>query len=544
MSVDKLKGFTKTYGLYLIPFITSFLYFWKVSEVSFWFDELVTLNTAAYTDFNQFFGNYFSNQLHPPLYFLSLKVFYAITEYGTNCNELLWMVIYLFTHTLKSALGSLCLYNDSFFTQTYVQFFSQNLLYHLDRINEFSIRFISALSMTAVSVLIFDFFKKNKFVLLAVVLCAYMGLNVAFINYAQDARPYALMSFISLLVFFEFNRSFDKELSLHNFKRLILLNILMLLTHYFSIFIILAEIIVFAFKNFKKNKQSAVLAALVFLIMVLFSYFYKFYGVAGKIPILSSVDFNSLRIIFQTFVATPSAFFVFTVAALTLILKRIFKIKSLLDAILYKTLVFVSLVILILALISLFWPVFNIRYLMPLASLFGVLYCGIFYLFSETVFSFVKDFKLKQAAIAVLFIVLAVRILEGQHRNTFFLANYYKNQKYYFIEDAYKNVVQDKDYTDQAAYILEEHMPEYFRYYEDKYRLRKLAALPPAQAINQKQNEIGKLQSESLPATIYYIQVLHDNLSTQKELVQLKNYTANRIFSKNNIRLFKFTINN
>lgn len=41
MFLDKIKIFIKDYGLYLVPLLASFFYFWKVSEISFWFDELV-----------------------------------------------------------------------------------------------------------------------------------------------------------------------------------------------------------------------------------------------------------------------------------------------------------------------------------------------------------------------------------------------------------------------------------------------------------------------------------------------------------------------
>ena len=80
------KEFYKNYLIYLIPLASCYLFFWKIGSSSFWFDELVTFKTVFNTEPTQFFTIYYTNQLHPPLYFFLLK-FFLRNRYNTNCKS-------------------------------------------------------------------------------------------------------------------------------------------------------------------------------------------------------------------------------------------------------------------------------------------------------------------------------------------------------------------------------------------------------------------------------------------------------------------------
>jgi hypothetical protein len=127
---------------------------------------------------------------------------------------------------------------------------------------------------------------------------------------------------------------------------------------------------------------------------------------------------------------------------------------------------------------------------------------------------------------------------------TFGTRNYYGAQKNYYIENAYLQIVQDKDYKKNANYILEEYMPHYFNYYSKKYDLSLVESIDPDLDIETKKNNL-KLIAKNLNGqpTVYYIQVRHNELkSSTVTPVELSGYNRILLFSRDNIKAYKFTL--
>ncbi|MBY0552879.1 hypothetical protein K2P97_00005 [bacterium] len=298
------------------------------------------------------------------------------------------------------------------------------------------------------------------------------------------------------------------------------------------------------FKNAKHIRHWIAFFVMAAVAIIVFDYGYSLYKINEKIEILRSFDLNFLTDILHEYISYGGHTAALVFLVISFILKIYFKIKSPLDDILTKIFKFTALTLVIIFLVSLKWPILYVRYLMPLATLFVILYCGIFYIFSETVFFFVRHKSTKSIATACAFAITSVGILSGQYLNTFIRVNYYENEKYYYIEDGYKQIRMDSAKPEVVSYILEEHMPTYFKYYEKKYDVKKIVSVSPADSAHKKQAAINSgLELGVMPKTIYYIRVIHKELETQSELIKIKDYTPSLIFSRGNMHLYKFTSN-
>ncbi|MEQ1723752.1 MAG: hypothetical protein ABL930_11290, partial [Pseudobdellovibrio sp.] len=116
--------------LFFFPIAFSFLFFFKIGDTSYWFDELVTLNTIDPDHTKNFFSNYFKNELHPPLYFIVLKIFIKCITLLTESAKLLWLVVYSYC---SSTVAFKFIADD--FVNIYQQYFN---IYFPNRINNLS----------------------------------------------------------------------------------------------------------------------------------------------------------------------------------------------------------------------------------------------------------------------------------------------------------------------------------------------------------------------------------------------------------------------
>ena len=169
-----------------IGLIYILLRFWHLTDSCLWFDEIFSIH-AATQDWGNLFWFVAQDLIHPPLFYVLLKIWIAV-----GGESLFWL-----------------------------RFFSV---------------FFAALSLVPFYFLC----RQLKFALSATsVALAFLAANGALIKYAQEVRMYALLMFFSLFSIWLFTRflHFGKNIWI-----LTIVNILLVYTHYFGWFFVLAEV--------------------------------------------------------------------------------------------------------------------------------------------------------------------------------------------------------------------------------------------------------------------------------------------------------------
>ena len=527
------KQFYKNYLIYLIPIGFSFLFFWKLGDASFWFDELVTLNTITTTKIY----NYHTSQLNPPLYFLLTRLYLSGVSF-LKFISLLLLLPSIFCITIINKWLQVLQIPTLNFNNLLSDYYAYNLIYNLDTISEASVRLPSAVFLTAANVLIFDYFKKNKLILVGVITSLLIGTNSKIIYYAQEARPYALLILIFMLLLREFYTVYNKELTLQNFKRLIFYNILMMLTHYYGLFVVCSELLILSVKN-KKNKTFIVsnLIALA-IVMILYIQIYKVSNIS-RMSVFGEQSFLDFKKMYLNALGYFIGWKFFVAGTLAIVLK-IFNKQTF-----YTETIFLKAFLFLVSVLASIWffvsvrPIFNIRYTIFLIPLQILIITCICYSISESIFIFVKNKRVKNIAIATVFLMFSLSIVASQWTYHFNVFNYYETQKNYSIKNAYVAITNDKDFKRDKFYILEEYIGNYFKYYEQKYGLRSMIYLDPKISNLEKEIKASGVLEKTSDKIIYYIRVRHKETTQQEEMINLTQFSKKLIFKENVIEVYK-----
>lgn len=161
---------------------------------------------------------------------------------------------------------------------------------------------------------------------------------------------------------------------------------------------------------------------------------------------------------------------------------------------------------------------------------------------AETLTFWFKQKYFKWTAFLALYLFAGCRLAHVAYANTFYFSNYYENGKYYPIKSAYQKISQDVDFTPNSSYILEEHIPEYFQYYEVLYQLKPILNLSPSLAIESINQQLKSLAATNNEKVIYYIRSQKPYINNQRSEGPLvfPGYSKHILYNKNTIILFKF----
>lgn len=533
--ITKSKIFSHTDKLlYFFPIAFSFLFFFKIGDASYWFDELVTINTINPDTTKDFFKNYFRNELHPPLYFVVLKIFSKLITLLTESAKLLWLTVYNFSY---SSLALSFVSQD--IANIYNHYFAFYFPHKINNLSEASVRLISALSMVAVNVIVFNFFKKHSLILVGLLSCLLIGLNHKMINFAQDARPYALFTLMFVVVAAEFFRVYKNTPSTENYKKLLILNSLMLLTHFYGVFVVLAQILILSSLNFRNKK-------IVFSTLGLFVFYFIGVKFLDRIVNLDALTFlqNSNGKVFLTIYNAVCGFFFFNVLFVCLALvtlKFLLRKTNKVDEILIKAIIFFASIIIVIEATNLVRVIFYERYVNFLIPLFILIFALIIYSASEFLSFWIKNKLLKQITFLSPFCLAGFRMVQLAYAITFYYADYFENAKYYPIKSAYQKISQDIDFKIEAPYVLEEFLPEYFHYYEKLFKVKPVLNLNPKLMPQEKNDQLRAMAATLNQKVIYYIKVKKPYLAeARSEPIVIPGYSKQILFNQNAIILFKF----
>jgi uncharacterized membrane protein len=202
--------FTFRYSLlFFAVLLFTFTRFWHLTDSCLWFDEIFSIH-AATNDFSNFFDFLAQDLIHPPFFYILLKFWIAI--FG---ESLLSVRLFPFTFAIISIIP----------------------FYLFCRELKFSI-----------SEICFGLFA--------------FAVNGSLIKYAQEVRMYSLFVFLSLFSFWLFVKLLNVEKK--GFISLLVINFLLIYTHYFGWLIIFAELCVVTCQQKKVKEfltQSLILLA-------------------------------------------------------------------------------------------------------------------------------------------------------------------------------------------------------------------------------------------------------------------------------------------
>ena len=532
------KDFYKHSLIYLLPIASSFLFFWKLGDSSFWFDEFATLNTISTPNLMVLLSNYFANHLHPPLYFFILKTYLVMLGVLIEIDQRMFAVIYCNLKFLEITGGFSNFLHLSNYYEHYNFSFSP---IYANIMTEAKIRFPSAVFLTAANVLVFDFFKKNKLIMIGIIYCLLIGTNTKLIYYAQEARPYALFILVFILVLREFHQTLGKDLIFSNFRRLIFFNTLLCLTHYYGAFVFLCQILFLAVKN-RKNKRFIISTLL--LIMSLIFIFIKIYEdlKISKFSFLTQVQIIDIKLMNLNALGYFVDWRIYLVSAAVLAIKKYIKKTSDSDIILCSAFLFLSCLLGVIYFFNLIKPIFDNRYVIFLIPLQILIVTCIYYSNIEFLFLLVNRKGLKSAAISAGFLTFSVPLVGKQINFHFNIFNYYQQQKFYPIKSAYVAIANDIDFKKDTNYILEEHFAKTnFKLYEQRYSLHLIAAIDPNSSTNEKEKKLKEITDEIDYKNIFYIRVRHKETEQKEEALNLEHFSKSIIFKERDVEAYKFT---
>jgi uncharacterized membrane protein len=215
-SNEENQSIFKQRGWLIVLLILFALYFafrlWRLTATCLWFDEIFSVHAARHS-----FGGLFSfvaqDLIHPPLFYLLLKIWISI-----GSESLLWLRLFpvLFAVVAVVPFWFLCRELRLSFQTIALAFF-------------------------------------------------FLTINGSLIKYAQEVRMYSVMFCLSLFSFWLFVKFFN---SLEN-KILIalsIINLLLIYTHYFGWLIVVTEIIFFSL--FSKDKRDKFFFSFIALILL------------------------------------------------------------------------------------------------------------------------------------------------------------------------------------------------------------------------------------------------------------------------------------
>lgn len=181
------------------------LRFWRLTDSCLWFDEIFSVHAAEHS-WNSLFSFVALDLIHPPLFYILLKLWIAVGGEG-----LFWLRLFPVMFAVVSLVP-------------FVLFLRE--------------------------------VKQNRWV--EIVALFLLAVNGSLIKYSQEVRMYSLLLCLSLFSMWLFARYFNKGKS---FVPLILVNLLLIYTHYFGWFVIVAEVVaILIFQRIKWQRMLLMFA--------------------------------------------------------------------------------------------------------------------------------------------------------------------------------------------------------------------------------------------------------------------------------------------
>src|SRR5215213_3971742 len=185
------------------------LRFWNLTASCLWFDEIFSVHAAAH-DWQTIFQFVAQDLIHPPLFYVLLKIWIA-----AGGESLVWLRFFPVLFSILAVVPFLLLCRDL------------NL--------------------------------RLRFIVLAL---TFFAVNGSLIKYAQEIRMYSLLLFFALVSYWLFVRFLNTE---KGFPVLLIVNVLLVYTHYFGWFVVFSEVIAVAVLQREKLKRILLMLGAVFL---------------------------------------------------------------------------------------------------------------------------------------------------------------------------------------------------------------------------------------------------------------------------------------
>ena len=272
---QRRKFWTAAIGL--IAAIYILLRFWHLTDSCLWFDEIFGIHAAEH-DWSALFGFIAQDLIHPPLFYVLLKIW--ITAGG---ESLFWLRLFPVVFSILALF-----------------------VFYL-------------------------FCKQIKMSYTAIVAAlSFFAANGALIKYAQEVRMYSLLLFLAILSMWLFARFLNLG---KNNRILTVVNILLVYTHYFGWFVVGAEVLTILILQRIKIRQILTMfaicaAAFVPWIIAIFQASRANFDLAQNIGWMSRPDFFSIfqfafdliePFYFQTSSLEPASRYLITIPLLGLI---------------------------------------------------------------------------------------------------------------------------------------------------------------------------------------------------------------------------------
>ena len=174
--------------------------------------------------------------------------------------------------------------------------------------SEFSVRFPSVIFGSLAVILMYILGKRlfNKEV--GVLSSLILSISAYNIYFSQEARPYSLFVFLFLLSFYSFLLILEKK-DVRNSSFYIISNILMIYTHIFGLFLVLAQTIYILYLFLSKKREKSLLKQWIIIQAVLFILFVPWLGffieqiakIQGGVDFVNWISLPSLNAVYYSF---------------------------------------------------------------------------------------------------------------------------------------------------------------------------------------------------------------------------------------------------
>ncbi|HEX9963000.1 MAG TPA: glycosyltransferase family 39 protein [Pyrinomonadaceae bacterium] len=193
----------------LICLVYAGLRFWNLTASCLWFDEIFSVHAAAH-DWSNLFWFVAQDLIHPPLFYVLLKIWA-----GIGGESIFWLRFFPVFFSILAVAPFILLCRELRLSPSTV-----------------------ALALT------------------------FFAVNGSLIKYAQEVRMYSLLLFFALVSYWLFARFFNSG---KGFAALLIVNVLLVYTHYFGWFVIFSEVIAVAVLRREKLKRILLMSAVTFL---------------------------------------------------------------------------------------------------------------------------------------------------------------------------------------------------------------------------------------------------------------------------------------
>jgi uncharacterized membrane protein len=193
----------------LVFLVYAGLRFWNLTASCLWFDEIFSVHAAG-QDWQNLFRFVAQDLIHPPLFYALLKIWTSV-----GGESLFWLRLFPVFFSILAVFPFLLLCREL------------------------------KISLSVVTLAL-----------------TFFAVNGSLIKYAQEVRMYSLLMFLALVSLWLLTRFFNSG---KGFFALLLVNVLLVYTHYFGWFVVFSEVAAVAVLKREKLKQILFMLALVFL---------------------------------------------------------------------------------------------------------------------------------------------------------------------------------------------------------------------------------------------------------------------------------------